>query len=713
MIRFKDLSLRWKVLTAPVGLVLSLACLGAFSLYALDMTRDSFQDLAKGPIAQARIAGELQTAAWATHGRLYRLTATAANESDQAKIQASAAATLADLKALGEKVTATQATFAKEASETEALAKLDAAMKTYSKQGKNVADMADSDAGSSLMFMMNADRTFRTLEEITAKLATDAQARQTAGTAGINAIVDREMMLVMVVLALSALVGLVSAPMIARAISRPVIAMSRALEELAAGRHAQLEKDHRRDEIGSMAASYEVLAQALERRSHLEADKAQADIAVQQRSAAIAEIVREVATVVDAAVAGDFSARAQAANVDPDISKLVDGINAINTVVDRATRDIGGALEALAQGDLTHTVETSYQGRFGELAASLNETVARLSETVETIQSTSIDVAGAAREITSGADDLSKRTEDQASSLEQTAATTEELAASVKASAQSSAQAVRLSEEAALVAQDGGAIVTRAVDAMSRIEEASRRISDITTVIDDIAFQTNLLALNAAVEAARAGDAGKGFAVVASEVRTLAQRSSEAAKDITTLINSSDAEVADGVKLVRAAGDALGKIVDASQRVAATVSEISSAADEQANGIDEMSQAVAHMDDMTQQNAALAEESAASAQSLAGQIAQLNQLVATFRTRRGGLAAAYSAPAPAASRAAPAPATEPARLRKLAQDAFAKLAKPARPAAAARNAPPPAAPAPARARRAGGGAQPGAGWDEF
>ncbi len=165
-------------------------------------------------------------------------------------------------------------------------------------------------------------------------------------------------------------------------------------------------------------------------------------------------------------------------------------------------------------------------------------------------------------------------------------------------------------------AHSGGAIAGQAVDAMARIESASERISDIIRMIDDIAFQTNLLALNAAVEAARAGDAGKGFAVVASEVRTLARRSSEAAKDIAALISSSNSEVGEGVKLVREAGEQLSQILAASERVAATIADISAAAGEQANGIDEMSQAVAHLDDMTQQNAALSEQSAASAASL-------------------------------------------------------------------------------------------------
>jgi len=227
---------------------------------------------------------------------------------------------------------------------------------------------------------------------------------------------------------------------------------------------------------------------------------------------------------------------------------------------------------------------------------------------------------------------------------------------------------------------------------MARIEDASQKISDIIRVIDDIAFQTNLLALNAAVEAARAGDAGKGFAVVASEVRTLAQRSGEAAKDISNLISSSNNEVTEGVKLVRQAGESLTRIMEASQKVSTTIADISAASGEQANGIDEMSQAVAHLDEMTQQNAALAEQSAASAGSLSGRIGQLNDLVATFRTRReatGGRAvaapmAAYAAPAPRAPVAPAAPrasipaarGSEPERLRELAKAAFVQSKAP-------------------------------------
>ncbi|HEV7325539.1 MAG TPA: methyl-accepting chemotaxis protein [Bosea sp. (in: a-proteobacteria)] len=386
-------------------------------------------------------------------------------------------------------------------------------------------------------------------------------------------------------------------------------------------------------------------------------------------------------------------------------------------------RALAAGLERLAQADLTCRLEEAFPAEYEQLRADFNEAVDRLSATVSTIQLTASEVGIAAREINTGADDLSKRTEEQASSLEETAATTEELAASVKASAQGARQAAAVAEEAMKAAQDGGAIAGEAVSAMARIEEASKKISEIVSVIDGIAFQTNLLALNAAVEAARAGDAGKGFAVVASEVRTLAQRSSEAAKDISGLISSSNTEVEAGVKLVRRAGDSLEKILAASQKVTGTIQEISAASAEQAHGIDEMSQAVAHLDEMTQANAALAEESAASAGALTGRIGELNTLVASFRTGNGAaptMAAVAVSSGPgtrsAARPAMRAPArpvgaaphaagpadrgsgrdSEPERLRQLAEAAFAQ----------SKAAPPPA-------RKVANGRADDAGWEEF
>ncbi|TCR70416.1 globin-coupled sensor protein [Bosea sp. BK604] len=312
---------------------------------------------------------------------------------------------------------------------------------------------------------------------------------------------------------------------------------------------------------------------------------------------------------------------------------------------DKVVSSVTAAMAALAEGDLTYRMSNEIPAEYAQIRDHFNNALARLGEMVSTIKTGSSAIASSAQEINSGAEDLSSRTEQQAAALEETAATTEELAASVKTSAQSSRDSLALADDAAAVARTGGTIVKDAIEAMVRIEQASQKISEITTVIDGIAFQTNLLALNAAVEAARAGDAGKGFAVVAAEVRALAQRSAGAAKDITALIGSSDAEVAEGVRLVRLAGETLEKIVDASVRVSATVNDIASAAGEQANGIDEMSQTVSHMDEITQSNAALAEQSAASARTLLDQIARLNQLVSAFRIADAGrMAAAPRAP---------------------------------------------------------------------
>ncbi|CAN7499682.1 methyl-accepting chemotaxis protein [Bosea sp. LjRoot90] len=478
-------------------------------------------------------------------------------------------------------------------------------------------------------------------------------------------------------LLLGGLVALVVATgaLIVSRVVRPLAAIRTSIDGLSNGElETPIPQTGRQDEVGAVAAALLLFRDKLVQIRALEAQERAEAAARAARAEAMSRVVSDVGEVVAAAAEGDFSARLQIDDADEQMQKLVAGINQINAVVDSATTEFVAVLQRVAEGDLTQDVATEYRGRFGELKTAVNETVERLSSTVRTIQLTAADVGLSAREIATGADDLSKRTEEQASSLEESAATTEELAASVKASAQASRQAATTAEEAMRAAEGGGTIAGEAIAAMARIESASKKISDITRVIDDIAFQTNLLALNAAVEAARAGDAGKGFAVVASEVRTLAQRSGEAAKDISGLISSSNIEVDQGVKLVRQAGEALTQILAASQKVASTIGDISSAAVEQANGIEEMSQTVAHMDEMTQQNAALSEQSAASANALNQRISQLNELVAAFRTGVGTTTGGMPHVAPPRQAARPTmakrPSAEPARLQKLAETAF-------------------------------------------
>jgi methyl-accepting chemotaxis protein len=342
---------------------------------------------------------------------------------------------------------------------------------------------------------------------------------------------------------------------------------------------------------------------------------------------------REIAEIVQGAAKGDFSRRVDMAGKTSTAREIAQGLNSVADLVVNAVDDFGASLAAIAAGDLTRPVTGEYHGLFGRLKSSIDETIERLSETIAVIQQTASDVSTASAEIRAGAEDLAARTETQAASLEENAATTEELAASVKSSAYAAQQAAGLADQAKTGATDGGRIVGAAVEAIGRIDAVSRRIADITTVIEDIAFQTNLLALNAAVEAARAGDAGKGFAVVASEVRTLAQRSSEAARGIAKLITESVDEVSSGVRLGKEAGEALQRILQTSSSVASTIAEISSATAEQAAGIDEISQAVSQLDGATQQNAAQAEQSAASATMLSQQIKSLEDLVSSFRVR--------------------------------------------------------------------------------
>jgi methyl-accepting chemotaxis protein len=247
------------------------------------------------------------------------------------------------------------------------------------------------------------------------------------------------------------------------------------------------------------------------------------------------------------------------------------------------------------------------------------------------IQSATDEVQSAASEITSGTEDLSHRTEQVASNLEETAAASEELAATVRQNAENARNASELAGNADQSAKSGGQVVEQAVSAMVGIEESAQKITDIIGVIDEIAFQTNLLALNASVEAARAGEAGKGFAVVAQEVRHLAQRSAKAASDIKTLIQNSNGQVKEGVKLVNRAGESLAEIVGSIGRVAGIVTEISNASQEQAAGVQEINSSITSMDEMTQQNSALVEESTAAARALSDQAAKLAELNAFFK----------------------------------------------------------------------------------
>ncbi|SCK60307.1 methyl-accepting chemotaxis protein [Variovorax sp. HW608] len=287
--------------------------------------------------------------------------------------------------------------------------------------------------------------------------------------------------------------------------------------------------------------------------------------------------------------------------------------------------------ETVASGDLSQDFETERGGDFGRLLRGMGEMEDKLTDVVGRIRSATDSILVASGQIASGNQDLSSRTEEQASSLEQTAASMEELTSTVKQNADNARQANQLAVSASEVAVKGGRVVNEVVDTMAAINASSRKIVDIIGVIDGIAFQTNILALNAAVEAARAGEQGKGFAVVAAEVRSLAQRSAAAAKEIKSLIDDSVGKVDMGSALVGEAGKTMDEIVGSVRRVTDIMGEITAASQEQTSGIEQINQAITQMDQVTQQNAALVEEAAAAAASLQEQAGGLSQVVSVFR----------------------------------------------------------------------------------
>ncbi|MBB2485088.1 MCP four helix bundle domain-containing protein [Mitsuaria sp. WAJ17] len=288
--------------------------------------------------------------------------------------------------------------------------------------------------------------------------------------------------------------------------------------------------------------------------------------------------------------------------------------------------------ERVAGGDLGVDVDTSRRDEFGRLALALEDMRQSLNRSIGTVRSSAESIALSSSEVAAGSSDLSARTEQMASSLEETSATMQTLSETVRQNADATRQATGLARDASQVAEQGGAVVGRVVGTMEEINTSSRKISDIIGVIDGIAFQTNILALNAAVEAARAGEQGRGFAVVAGEVRSLAQRSAEAAREIKSLIGTSVDKVDAGTRLVAEAGQTMQELVQAVQRVSHIIEDISRATQEQSVSLSEVGQAVNRLDEVTQQNAALVEQSSAAAESLRDQAAQLSAAVSGFKT---------------------------------------------------------------------------------
>jgi methyl-accepting chemotaxis protein len=614
---FNDLRLRWKVLIAPAFLILVLVGVGTYALHVQRNNRAVVDALMVGPVLQAETAAAFGAALWAAQARLYRLTATAANETDEKKIKAVADQTAAAILEVGGKLRAFDVVKLEHAKTAENLVKVRSEVATYMKQVKNVIEMADGDPASALMFMTGAERSFAVIQQLSdemTKTSNDVRDREIAVA---NAELERQAVVLIATMLAAVFVGGLVSLVVGRGIARPVVGITDAIKRMAQGDFDQvLPGLGRKDEIGGIAAAVGAFKlKAVEN-------------ATREAEAVIARNAREA----------EETARRQLAETEMQAKAAQERAAVVGALAE--------GLGKLAKGDLTFRLGRDAADTYQQIRDDFNTAITQLQETIEAIATSIREVASTAGEISSSTTDLSQRTEEQAANLEETSASMEQLSTTVKKNAESAQEANQVAAGTSVVAVRGSSVVAEVVNAMARIEDSSRKISDIIGVIDEIARQTNLLALNAAVEAARAGEAGRGFAVVASEVRSLAQRSSQAAKDIKGLITSSTGQVREGVELVNRAGASLTEIVEAIKRVAEIVSQIASASGEQSTGIDQVSAALSQMDNVTQQNSALVEQNAAAANALEQQSRAMAERISIFRFTAAPYAQAAHANAP-------------------------------------------------------------------
>ena len=525
---------------------------------------------------------------------------------------------------------------AADATELAQLKTIRATLETYFDEIRAMVDIAEKNGGDAAMIKAGLDSALEAQKTVTSAVKEySTYSGETLAVARAEAIQSAWVALVIALAAAVACIvfgAAISLVVARRGISAPVRALTSAMSQLAEGNLDSTGTDAtRRDEIGEMGRAVEVF-----RRNAL----AMRDMKAQEAAlhALSSDLQSSISAVVAAAVAGDFTGRIGKDYQNDDLNRFAGSVNELVGSIDHAIAEVRRVIAALADADLSQSMEGQFQGAFAELQQNVNATMLTLRSTMQNVRGAAGTIKDSSSELSAAANDLSKRTEQQAAALEETAAALDEITATVRTSASRASEARDMVRETKESAGKSGEIVRNAVSAMSRIEGSSSRIGQIIGVIDEIAFQTNLLALNAGVEAARAGEAGRGFAVVAQEVRELAQRSANAAKEIKSLISASAVEVEGGVSLVRATGDALVEIEQLVLRVNDHVESIATAAREQSAALAEINTSVNHMDQMTQQNAAMVEETTASSETLAEESRQLQALLQRFKLEEAGRA---------------------------------------------------------------------------
>jgi methyl-accepting chemotaxis protein len=569
---FQNFSIRTKLKLMALAIVGLTAALGLYGYLLLDGNARKTAELQTGVISRDDIVSDFHDAATLSIAELYRLTSTASSESDTTKIEALAKDVTKELVKLDNGLGGIKVAMAKEGYSSDQVKTFADLVTAYTKRGKDVTDMVAADVATATGMMTGTRQRYAALRNNLDQAVAALSKHKADSLTTIAADMRQGEMVFAISLAVIIATALGLSFVMGSIIATPMTAITDVVESLSRGNLSiAVQDDGRTDEVGKLTTATIRLRDQL-----ADAEKSKE---------------QQVETIVGS---------------------------------------VGAGLSALAMGDLTARINVNLAGPFAKLKSDFNAAMEQLQSTMKSVLVSTGGITTGAGEIAQATDDLSRRTEQQAATLEQTAAAMEEITTSVKSTATNIRAANDSAMAAKSAAEEGGKVVGIAVGAMDEIAQSSKKITDIIGVIDEIAFQTNLLALNAGVEAARAGDAGRGFAVVASEVRALAGRSSEAAKQIKTLISASGEQVAAGVKHVGDTGQALNRIVEQILRINSLVSQISAAAEQQSHGIGEVNAAIGQMDQVTQQNAAMVEESTAAARSLAHETEALRDLVAFF-----------------------------------------------------------------------------------
>ncbi len=466
------------------------------------------------------------------------------------------------------------------------------------------------------------------------------------------------------------LLGIGISLIVGRKIAAPLVKLKDRMLVLADGNYdEEIPGTEVAGEVGSMARSVETFRAAAMERKALRLENERAEEERQQQKQRMLELLNsQIGDVVRAGLQGDFKARVSHRFDDEVLNELSTNLNELVASVGRSIEAVDRAMNAMSDGELTKRMDGEFVGAFKSLQTNVNLAMEKLQAVVGQVKEAAENLGDTATEISGGSRDLASRTENQAGALQRTSATMEQMSANITANSENAVRASDLAKTAHQRATTGMEVASAAIDSMNEIEGSSTRIGETIAIIDTIASQTNLLALNAAVEAARAGDAGKGFSVVAEEVRELAHKTSEAARDITSLISASSEQVSKGVEQVKGAGDALEEIMEAISNASETMADISYATKEQAEGIRDVSSAVANMDALTQENVALAEESRTNSDSLKSQSGSLAETIRYFdlgkKQKATAAPQAASQPVPngprATARGAPEPTPAPA-----------------------------------------------------